>query len=124
MQGQTCERLILDLNKRPFSPQIEFHGLNVALSRVKQSRNLRLLPLQPFQTNLNYLLNLKPQLAITNWFQHKVSTNGQKVNDAETQKPVSRKKKLFALEKKIRVQLMPSVLPSTPPPAENIRLIT
>jgi hypothetical protein len=57
MQGQTCERLILDLNKRPFSPQIELHGLYVALSRVKQSRNLRLLPLQPLQTNLNYLFN-------------------------------------------------------------------
>jgi hypothetical protein len=40
MQGQTCERLILDLNKRPFSPQIEFHGLYVALSRVKKSRYL------------------------------------------------------------------------------------
>jgi hypothetical protein len=49
MQGQTCERLILDLNKRPFSPQIEFHRLYVALSRVKQSRYLRLLPLQPLE---------------------------------------------------------------------------
>jgi hypothetical protein len=41
MQGQACERIILDLKSRPFSPQIYYHGLYVALSKVKQSQHLR-----------------------------------------------------------------------------------
>jgi hypothetical protein len=69
MQGQTCERIILDLNSRPFSPQIDYHGLYVALSRVKQSQHLRILPLQPLQINLNYLFDLNPPLALTDWIQ-------------------------------------------------------
>jgi ATP-dependent exoDNAse (exonuclease V) alpha subunit len=38
MQGQTCKRIILDLKSRPFSPQIDYHGLYVALSRVKKAK--------------------------------------------------------------------------------------
>ncbi len=42
MQGQTCiNRLILDLNKRPFKPPITYHGLYVALSRVRNRENIR-----------------------------------------------------------------------------------
>ena len=59
----------MDLSKRPFQPHIDYHGLYVALSRVKQSKHLRVLPLQPMQTGFDYLFNLKPPVALTNWIQ-------------------------------------------------------
>ena len=69
IQGQTCSRLILDLNKRPFNPQISYHGLYVALSRVRNSESIRLLPLQPGATNLNYLFALSPPKILYDWIQ-------------------------------------------------------
>lgn len=67
MQGQTCSRLILDLNKRPFKPSISYHGLYVALSRVRNSQHIRLLPLQPHAINFNYLFKLSPPKMLTDW---------------------------------------------------------
>ena len=69
VQGQTCDRLILDLNKRPFRPNINFHGLYVALSGVKLGSNLRILPLHHNNNNLNYLQNLKPSEHLTEWLE-------------------------------------------------------
>lgn len=60
VQGQTCDRLIVDLNPRPFSPQFNFHAFYVAISRVRRGDHLRIMPLQPSVDNLNYLLKLKP----------------------------------------------------------------
>ncbi|KZS07773.1 Uncharacterized protein APZ42_028439 [Daphnia magna] len=65
MQGQT--RLILDINQRPFKPSLTYHGIYVALSRVRTSRHLRPLPLQPFSTNINYLSELHPPKTLTQW---------------------------------------------------------
>lgn len=67
VQGQTCNRLIIDLNPRPFFPKINFHGLYVALSRVKLGGNLRILQLQPTTHDLSYLLQLKPAEYLTEW---------------------------------------------------------
>lgn len=75
MQGQTCERVIVDLNERPFSPSINFNGLYVSLSQVKKSLNLRLMPLQPTVNNLNYLYELKPSPLLTQWLSG-FNTNG------------------------------------------------
>ena len=65
MQGQTKELLIIDLNHRP-SPtlqQIIFQGLYVALSRVKKSSNIRIMPLHnPDSLEYLYSLNLPPFL--------------------------------------------------------------
>jgi hypothetical protein len=36
MQGQTCSRLVLDINQRLFKPSLTYHGIYVALSRVLQ----------------------------------------------------------------------------------------
>ena len=69
VQGQTCDRLILDLNKRPLRPKINFHGLYVALSGVKLGSNLRILPLHHNNNNLNYLQNLKPSEHLTEWLE-------------------------------------------------------
>jgi hypothetical protein len=65
MQGQTCSRLVLHINQRPFKPSLTYHGIYVALSRVRTSRHLRLLPLQPFSTNFNYLSELHPPKTLT-----------------------------------------------------------
>lgn len=65
MQGQTCSRLVLDINQRLFKPSLTYHGIYVALSRVRTSRHLRLLPLQPFSTNFNYLSELHPPKTLT-----------------------------------------------------------
>jgi hypothetical protein len=67
MQGQTCSRLILDINRCTFKPSLTYHGIYVALSRVRTSRHLRLLPLQPFLTNFNYLSELHPPKTLTQW---------------------------------------------------------
>ena len=67
IQGQTCERVILDLNPHSFLPQIDFHSLYVGLSRVKNGKNLRLMPLYPQTKNLDYLIHLQPQPIITAW---------------------------------------------------------
>jgi hypothetical protein len=64
MQGQTFSRLISDINQRPFKPPLTYHGLYVGLSRVPTSFHLRLLPLQPFATNFEYLSELHPPKTI------------------------------------------------------------
>ena len=69
MQGLTCKRVIVDVNKRPFQPQICYHGLYVAFSRVKNGDHIRILPLQPIAFNLNYLEQLKPLSALMKWAQ-------------------------------------------------------
>ena len=60
MQGQTCSRLILDINQRSFKPLLTYHGLYFALLHVRTSSHLRVLLLQPLQlaliTFLNYTL--------------------------------------------------------------------
>lgn len=58
-----------DVNKRPFQPQICYHGLYVAFSRVKNCDHIRILPLQPMAFNLNYLEQLKPLSALMKWAQ-------------------------------------------------------
>ena len=67
VQGQTCDRLIIDLNPRPFIPKINFHGLYVALSRVKLGRNLRILQLHQTTRDLSYLLKLEPSKFLNEW---------------------------------------------------------
>ena len=67
VQGQTCDRLAIDINLRPFLPHISFHGLYVALSRVRESSNLRIMPLQPNIQNLNHLLKLEPPEDLLAW---------------------------------------------------------
>ncbi|KAI9559482.1 hypothetical protein GHT06_013475 [Daphnia sinensis] len=67
MQGQTCNRLILDINQRYFKLSLTYHGIYVAPLRVRTSRHLRLLPLQPFSTNFNYLSELHPPKTLIQW---------------------------------------------------------
>lgn len=69
MQGLTCGRVIIDVNKRPFQPQICYHGPYVAFSRVKRGEHIRLLPLQPTACNMNHLEQLKPTPALMTWAQ-------------------------------------------------------
>lgn len=60
IQGQTCSKLIVDLNHRSFMPQVTFSGLYVAVSRVRRGEDLRIMPIQPSSINLKFLNTLQP----------------------------------------------------------------
>ena len=62
IQGQTCRRLIVDLNHRPFLPQISYSGFYVAVSRIRNGDDLRIMPLQPNVSDLNDLASLQNNL--------------------------------------------------------------
>ena len=67
IQGQTCEKLIIDLNKSPVKPKLNFQGLLVLLSRVRRAADLRLLPLRAGNFNYRHLLELEPPPALVQW---------------------------------------------------------
>lgn len=68
VQGGNCNKISLQLNKRPFTPNINFFSLLVALSRVTKSENIRLMPLHPGEnSNLSYLANLVPPEDLLKW---------------------------------------------------------
>jgi hypothetical protein len=60
VQGQTLDKVILDVNKRPFRPYVDLPGFYVAISRVKSSCNMRILPRNSNDgPDLSYLTNLR-----------------------------------------------------------------
>jgi hypothetical protein len=67
IQGQTCSKLIVVLNHRPFMPQITFPGFYVAVSRVRRAQDLRIMPLQPSSYNLKFLNGLQPSKKLITW---------------------------------------------------------
>jgi hypothetical protein len=67
IQGQTCDKLIVDLNKRPSQPQVTFATFYVAISRVRRSSVLRLVPLHHREKNLSHLLTLKAPKELNTW---------------------------------------------------------
>ena len=69
IQGQTCDKLIIDLNKTPIRPKLNFQGLVVLLSRVRSSTNLRLLPSPTLQSDYRHLLKLNAPIKLTSWLQ-------------------------------------------------------
>ena len=66
IQGRTVPRLILELNPRPFLPHLSFSMLLVALSRVRNSQDIRILPMHA-GANLSYLYKLKPDHRLALW---------------------------------------------------------
>jgi hypothetical protein len=70
IQGQTKQKVILDLNKRPgVLSHVDFHGLYVGWSRVKHAVNIRVLPCQN-DDNFEHLLQLKPNVHLKEWLQN------------------------------------------------------
>ncbi|KAK4028490.1 hypothetical protein OUZ56_017759 [Daphnia magna] len=67
IQGQTCNKVILQLKKRSFIPHLTFSMLYVALSRVRTSGNIRLMPPHPTGPGLGYLQTLKPTEDLLTW---------------------------------------------------------
>ena len=67
IQGQTCSKLIVDLNHRPFMPQVTFPGLYMAVSRVRRGEDLRIMPIQPSSINLKFLNTLQPSKKLITW---------------------------------------------------------
>ncbi len=59
VQGQTMEKIILDLNKRPTSlKQLDFHAFYVGMARVELPQHIRILLCQD-DDNFKHLLKLK-----------------------------------------------------------------
>ena len=54
VQGQTCDKVILQLNRRRFKPYVTFNMLVVSLSRVRKGLDIRLVPPQPGNASLDY----------------------------------------------------------------------
>ena len=48
IEGQNFDCIVIDINPRPFKPQLIF----IALSRVKSYEDIRFMPLQPVVPNL------------------------------------------------------------------------
>lgn len=69
VQGKTCVKVILQLNKRNFMPYLTFHMLIVELSRVKKGDDIRLVPPQPGNASLDYLAQLKPSEDLLTWLE-------------------------------------------------------
>ncbi len=67
IQGQTCDKLIVDLNDRPFLPKVSYHGFYVAVSRVRRNEDLRIMPIQPGKADLKYLTRLQPPKQLITW---------------------------------------------------------
>jgi hypothetical protein len=67
IQGQTVNRIILDLNNRPNQlGKLNFFGFYVGISRVKFGKNLRILPRQPY-ASFSHLKRLKPDPNLKEW---------------------------------------------------------
>ena len=70
VQGQTLDKIILDLNKRPSSlKQLDFHAFYVGMTRVELPQNIRILPCQD-EYNFKHLLDLKPQKKLKPWLEN------------------------------------------------------
>jgi hypothetical protein len=68
MQGQTADKIILDLNKRPQSLGfLNFYAFYVGISRVKYGNNIRILPCHDIVDGLKHLLKLKPHDSLQEW---------------------------------------------------------
>ena len=102
IQGQTCTRLIVDLNRRPFQPQITYTGFYVAVSRVRKSEDLRIMPIQPKDRNLNYLATLQPPSDLMEWLNSydengyfepsRINRNDEKKGPTEKKEKVKKKR--------------------------------
>ena len=68
MQGQTCSKVILDINKRPryFKPKMNYNICIVCFSRVRRNDDIRLLP-GPSQGIFDHLTCLKPNEDLIKW---------------------------------------------------------
>ena len=75
VQGHTCSKIILQLNKRPFVPKITFNSLLVSLSRVSRGENIRLMPIHPGSEDLSYLSKLEPPKELSEWLSFFVKDN-------------------------------------------------
>jgi len=66
VQGKTLNKVILELNQRPFRPPLTFNMLLVALSRVKSREGIRIVKLAPGK-DLKYLIELKRDPDLRTW---------------------------------------------------------
>jgi DNA polymerase III delta prime subunit len=67
IQGQTVDRIILDLNNRPKQlGKLNFFGFYVGISRVRLGKHLRILPPQP-HASFSHLRSLNPDACLQEW---------------------------------------------------------
>ena len=75
VQAQTCERITVDLNLRPFIPKVNFHGFFVTFTRVRDHRHWARMPDQPGTVGLSHLTTLHPPGDLISWL-NSYDTNG------------------------------------------------
>ena len=96
VQGQTCSKIILDLNNRPSPPHMSLSSLYVGLSRVRSSNCLRLLPKQTSKPDFEHLLKLKIPVSILRWkkgFDLQTGIWSRHATHSETNENVSTRKR-------------------------------
>ena len=69
VQGQTMDKVIVDINKRCFKPHLCYTAFYVAISRVKQGADLRVLAPQPGTGHFHHLKDLVPPRELVAWMQ-------------------------------------------------------
>ena len=129
VQGQTCDKIILQLNKRSFVPYLIFNMLYVALSRVRKGADIRLMPPHPNNSSLDYLANLKPNEDLLTWldaFDEDVgagaSWNTEKaitIHNRKQQSPSTRDK-TRPLPKKVLPPTQSTLLSTSAPPSDAV----
>jgi hypothetical protein len=90
MQGQTCDKVILDINKRPGQLfQLGFHALYVGWSRVKFGNNIRILPDQN-DDKFKHLLTFAPKSCLREWLQNVSKLEDQEKEEEEEEEIMNR----------------------------------
>lgn len=76
IQGRTMQKIILELNHRPFVPNITYNMLVVALSRVNTGKDMAIMKIPNGENGLEYLKKLKPDTQLITWLKGIDSKSG------------------------------------------------
>ena len=69
LQGQTLQKVILDINMRPNSlKRLDFYSFYVGMTRVEYANNIRILPCQD-DKKFSHLKSLKTSVNLKKWLE-------------------------------------------------------
>ena len=70
LQGQTLQKVILDINMRPNSlKRLDFYSFYVGMTRVEYADNIRILPCQD-DNRFSHLKKLKTSVNLKKWLEN------------------------------------------------------
>ena len=124
MQGQTCRRVTVDLNDRPFCLHVSFSGFLVSFTRVKDHRHWCRMPNQPGTVGIRYLTNLQPHPDLVTWL-HSYDSDGnwskQLCTNATDDHP-SKQEKQYSRQKSTTTKRKFASLNDKKPPPKRQRI--